>query len=56
MAAVNAPISGQPIKLPVDMSPKGLGTALIQDEHPISKASSALSTTQQHYAQVKKRC
>ena len=57
--AVNAPVlhyfkPDQPITLSVDASFKGLGAVLLQDEHPIAYASRALSTTQQHYAQIKK--
>ena len=38
----------------MDASSKGLGAVLLQGEHPIAYTSRALSTTQQHYAQIEK--
>ena len=38
----------------MDASCKGLCAVLLQDGHPIAYASRALSTTQQHYAQIEK--
>ena len=44
----------KPTKLSVDASSKGLGAVLIQDNHRIAYASRALTTCQQHYAQIEK--
>ena len=42
----------KPTELSVDASSKGLGAVLIQEGHPITYASKALTQTQQHYAQI----
>ena len=44
----------KPTELSVDASSKGLGAVLIQEGHPITYASKALTQTQQHYAQIEK--
>jgi len=44
----------KPTKLSVDASSKGLGAVLLQEGHPITYASRALTQTQQNYAQIEK--
>ena len=44
----------KPTKLSVDASSKGLGAVLIQDNHPVTYTSRALTTCQQLYAQIEK--
>ena len=44
----------QPVKLSVDASSKGLGAVLLQNDHPITYTSRALTDTQQQYAQIDK--
>ena len=44
----------KPTKISVDASSKGMGTVLLQDDHPIAYASKLLTPAQQNYAQIEK--
>ena len=44
----------KPVKIQVDASGKGLGTALIQDDGPVTFASKVCIPTEQHYANNKR--
>ena len=44
----------KPLVVQCDSSKDGLGAVLLQDDHPIAYASRALTTTEQHYAQIEK--
>lgn len=46
----------KPVTLQVDASSVAVGAALIQDGHPISFASRALTSSQQNYHQIEKEC
>ena len=57
--AIEAPVlkffdPNNPTKLSVDASLKGLGAVLLQEGHPITYTSKALTHTQQNYAQIEK--
>ena len=40
----------KPVTVQVDASKKGIGTALLQEGHPVAFASKALTPTEQWYA------
>ena len=42
----------KPVTVQVDASQKGLGAALLQDGHPVSSTSKALTPVEQHYANI----
>ena len=44
----------KPVKISVHSSSKGMGAILLQDEHPVTYASKALTSSQQNYAQLEK--
>ena len=43
------------VTLQCDASDKGLGTGLMQDDHPIAYASRALTDPETRYAQIEKK-
>jgi len=40
------------VKISVDVSSKGMGAVLLQDEHPIAYTSKSITRTQKNYAQI----
>ena len=44
----------KPVTVSVDASQRGLGAVMLQNERPVEFVSSALTETQQRYAQIEK--
>ena len=44
----------EPVTLSVDASSKGVGAVLLQNDHPVTYASKALTPSQENYAQIEK--